>query len=634
MKNPIALRIFLVGTITLFLAIVPTFNNVFASNIIFQDDFEHGAGNWTPISGASLWQIKNINGNNMYGARIESPSTIIDTVGGPDINTPNYKIDFDYLPVVNTNTQTVDRNLDFRWVNNTNLYELHFQGNSNFVTVCNGQLINTQSATSMLDNQINRINIILLNQHIQFILNGTKIFDCVDATYQFTGTEKIGMRISTGGAYPTEAWFDNIVVTSLDETPTSTPTPTPTSIPTATPIPTVTPTPTPSPTQVNLNVPVLRQTDKLWSTETYDGANFWSPLAKTIKNWGCSLTSYAMVLNYFGINKLPDGNILNPGTLNTWLENNYGYIDGKNSGYVNPLAISSLSKKAAKINKITSFDALEYSRIATSNSLVLANQINNGIPVVLEEPGHYIVANGINGNTFTIIDPYYVNRNNLTAYGNTFISINELTPSQTNLSYIMVTGNESLNFQFEDPHGNNVGEQFYQQSLINPETGNSGGIPLKIAYLQKPKTGNYKLKITSNKQDLYVVKIYLYDSNGNVNVKNIHLVSDVNKIWAININFDSQKADESKVNKVITFEYLINDLNFFKFVHLINDQVYKVLILSIDKTEDQYHKKLMLMAKNELGIFKDTLRFYDGKGFDQKAYPVILEDIDDLINNL
>ena len=89
------------------------------------------------------------------------------------------------------------------------------------------------------------------------------------------------------------------------------------------------------------------------SSQTYDGANYWSPLAKTIKNWGCALTTYAMVLNYFGINKLPDGAILDPGSLNNWLKKNNGYIDGKNTGYLNPLALSSLSKQAKKINKTT-----------------------------------------------------------------------------------------------------------------------------------------------------------------------------------------------------------------------------------------------------------------------------------------
>jgi pimeloyl-ACP methyl ester carboxylesterase len=45
----------------------------------------------------------------------------------------------------------------------------------------------------------------------------------------------IGLRITTGGAYPSSVWFDNIIVRSLEQ-PTPTPTLTPSPIPTPTPL--------------------------------------------------------------------------------------------------------------------------------------------------------------------------------------------------------------------------------------------------------------------------------------------------------------------------------------------------------------------------------------------------------------
>ena len=86
-----------------------------ASSILFQDNFEDGnADKWTPIRGnATLWKVASISGSMRFGARIEPASTIIDTIG-PSLETPNYQIDFDYLPI----TGYVNTNLDFRYRRN------------------------------------------------------------------------------------------------------------------------------------------------------------------------------------------------------------------------------------------------------------------------------------------------------------------------------------------------------------------------------------------------------------------------------------------------------------------------------------------------------------------------------------
>jgi hypothetical protein len=657
-KSPIALRIFLIGTIVLFLTVVPIFiQKAFASNVIFQDNFGSGnANNWTPLSGSNLWQVESINGNNMFGARINSGSTLIDTVG-PSLGTSNYQIDFDYLPVVNSNTITTDRNLDFRWVPDPSLggyklYEVHFLG-ENYVWT-NFGYPDFISPTPLLDNQINHITVIFKDQQMQFILNGTKIIDYLDTSYNFTGTDKIGLRISAGSDYPTEAWFDNIVVTSLDATPspTLTPTPTLTLTPTSTPIPTPTPkpsptlTPTPKPTptstpiptptpiSTSLNVPILRQTDKPWGTQTYDGANFWSPLSQTIKNWGCALTSYVMVLRYYGINKLPDGTNLDPGTLNTWLKDNYGYIDGKSSGYLNPLAISSLSQKAIKINKITLFDGLEYSRITSSNNLPLITELNSKRPAVLEEPGHFIVANGIKANTFSIIDPYFTNRTDLTAYDNSFVSLNKLIPSKTDLSYILVTADRNVDFEIEDSHGNVIGEQFLQHPLVNDENNQSSGEPLKMDYVQKPSNGEYKVEVKSDNAKNYNLGIYLYDKDGTVDAEDIPLILDHNKPTTVNINFDWQNIDHSRISKEVTFDSLIFDIKELKSLHLISAKTADKLTDSVKKIEKDYSKQFKILTEFRLKIMNEALKFYDKRLLNQDAYKVLSEDIEDLINSL
>ena len=110
-------------------------------------------------------RVVNINGNKMYGARINVDSTIIDSVSYV-VNTPNYQIDFDYLPVVG-----VDRNLDFRWINN-NPHEVHFI-NEDYVWTNFGHP-DFISPILLTTNQLHHIRIILENQRIQFLLNGIK----------------------------------------------------------------------------------------------------------------------------------------------------------------------------------------------------------------------------------------------------------------------------------------------------------------------------------------------------------------------------------------------------------------------------------------------------------------------------
>jgi len=650
MKVPIALRIFLIGTVVLLVTAVPIlFNKAFASNIIFQYNFENNndASAWTLIRGTTPLQITNINSNNMYGERISSAGTLVDVIG-PRINALNYQIDFDYLPIVNAGAKTFDRNIDFRWICDTsstscNPYEVHFLGENTFWTNFWDYPNQKPSPTPLLDNQINHVTIILKNQHIQLILNGVTIVDYVDPNYQFATNERLGLRIGTGSQYPTEAYFDNIVVTDLDApSPTPTPTPTPTATPTPTPSPTPIPTPTPTlvptvtPTpipSVSLNVPILRQTDKPWSPQIYDGANFWSPLSQTIKSWGCALTSYTMVLKYFGINKLPNGTNLDPGTLNTWLKNNNGYIDGKHVGYLNPLAISSLSRQAVKINKITAFDGLEYSRITGSNNLPLIATLTNRLPAILEEPGHYIVANGITSNSFSIIDPYFTNKTELTAYGNTYLSLNELKPAKTDLSYILITVDQNTDIKITASSGNFIGTEFLQQPLANADNGQSVGEPIKMVYVQKPQSENYQIYLSPDQADNPAVDIFLYDQSGNVVSQEIALVTNTTSPKILNLSYNNKNVNKSTIKLAVTFDSLISDIKTLEKSHDIDAKVAHKLIQSIDRIEKGYNRKFTFFTKLQLKFLQESLRFYDKKSMSREANKIITADIKDLINS-
>ena len=311
--------------------------------------------------------------------------------------------------------------------------------------------------------------------------------------------------------------------------------------------PSSTPTPTPTPAP-NLNIPMLKQTSNPWQSQVYDSANKWARTNPTINSWGCALTSAAMILKYHGINKLPNGKILDPGTLNAWLKSQKdGYLG---TGWINWLALSRLSKLSKSINNITTFDALQYNRTNNGDKNKLTSDINNLLPDILEVPGHFIVAKGINGSTFDINDPYY-NRSTLNDYSNMFLTLGTYTPSFTDLSYIMFTSDFDINITLKNSNNNVVGESFIQQALINDNNPSQKNSPIKIFYFPKPNSGNYTLEISSNNKKRYNFNGYFYNINGDVKTINVNGELSKNKPSNYVLNFDKNKLKNDKLKHKI-----------------------------------------------------------------------------------
>lgn len=377
---------------------------------------------------------------------------------------------------------------------------------------------------------------------------------------------------------------------------------------------------------VNLNVPLLRQTSNPWQLQTYDSANLWNSSAKTIGYLGCALTSYTMILNFFGISKLPNGDILNPGTLNTWLKNNHGYIDGKTTGYVNPLAIASLSKKSKQINHITSFDSLEYFRSNGININKVSDDLLSSIPVVLEEPGHYVVARGLTSGIITINDPYYQNRNDLTYYNNSSVSMNELLPSNSNLSYILISGDNNISIKLKDSNNNDLGGDFLQAPLINDVTNQPAGRPIRIFLAQKPDTGKYYLDISSSLTGKYTVNILYYDIDGNVKEENrdVFIKNDSQKI---NIIFDSQNSNKSTSSKFVDFDSFISDISVSKDQKLINKTLADSLINLTRSTKEDFDSMKKLLVKGKLSAIETIIQSGRNTAIKPDAFQILLYDV-------
>lgn len=308
----------------------------------------------------------------------------------------------------------------------------------------------------------------------------------------------------------------------------------------------------------DLAVPLFKQNNPLWGAQTYNFANLWSPAKTGIDRWGCAMTSAAMVFNYHNITKLPDGQILDPGTLNTWLKiQSDGYIG---EGLVNWNALSRLSKVAKSQNPAFSYDALENSRVNGFAETQLKEDLENNIPGILEVPNHFVVGKGTSGGSVLIHDPFY-SRVNLSDYGNTFKSLRRFVPSNTDLSSVLLVVPEGITLGVKDESGNIVGEG-YLQDPIHDDVG--GGVNPKAFYVyevQKPELGNYIIKVSSDTTKQYELKQYAYDENGNVKILTSQGILEAGGVDTFNLSYNKGNVASSKVVEAATFTSFLADLD-------------------------------------------------------------------------
>ncbi|HVT01668.1 MAG TPA: hypothetical protein VHE53_05590 [Patescibacteria group bacterium] len=310
--------------------------------------------------------------------------------------------------------------------------------------------------------------------------------------------------------------------------------------------------------ETDLNIPPIKQTNLVWANKAYDSASVWSPAYPNISSWGCALTSAVMVFRFHGLNKMVGGTDLDPSTVNDWLISQPdGYIG---NGLVNWIALSRLSRLIKGANNVN-FDALQYIRTSGYNKSKLLQDLNNGLPGILEEPGHFVVAKGTIGNSFLINDPYY-NRQDLTSYSDVFSSLGTFTPSQTDLSYLLLVIDSDSSIQLKNNSGDSVGDSFIQFPLENDDSpGKVSGQPIKMYYLPMPISGSYYLTLSSNKTHLYKLRIYYYDKDGNVKIGNLDGILGVSNSDSFNLNFDKNNLNNESSKQNITFDDLIEDVN-------------------------------------------------------------------------
>lgn len=413
----------------------------------------------------------------------------------------NFSWQFNFIP-----EQGFDHNIVWGFIDENNYYQLHFAHGSIWVNrFIDGQEILARGIS--LNWQLNSeylIKIVRRNGLLSIYLNDYEVIRFDDLTYDEFSIGKFGFKLSAGNVFPVESHFSNLIF--LDEN------------------------------IISLPIKKFLQNDPLWESEEYDHALLWSE-NPTIADWGCALTSAAMVLNYFGFDNF-NGGELNPSSLNDWLKNQPdGYIaDGLVNWWAITRLVNQISEESGGLPK------LEFRVIKNDLQVFAEMMIRSNNPLIAQVPGHFIVLNGFDEDSdeFTVVDPLFDKERS-----SDYEEINSLRffqPSFTDLSYLVVVHDPGS--QVVIKNNNEVAESLSFFEEIN-------SLKFGLTVLPKPAEGEYLIEGND------IFSVYAYSSTAELTVFKLK------KNKKIKVNF--KKNEKSEINYFYEWEdFLLLVNNFYK----------------------------------------------------------------------
>lgn len=303
-----------------------------------------------------------------------------------------------------------------------------------------------------------------------------------------------------------------------------------------------------------LDVPDIKQFTEPWGSQIYDFANMWFPSNPTITRWGCALTSAVMVLNYHG-------DSTDPSDLNNWLDSNNGYT--RNGAVIWP-AVSRYSKLSQES------PTLEFSYLPFSIELA-KSELNNKRPPILKllnntyGGNHFLVAKGYNSNIYVNDSANSTNDtlSEANSYWGDTVKLGKFTPSNSDLSYLILFINEDYEIKVSSDSGEIIGEQynFKDGPMLDPNNPNTDSDfeVLNSFYFPKPSKGIYTVEI-SGPTGNYQLDAQLYDSEGDVKVTTFESNLSDTESDSFLINFEKQSSEESSMSDV-TLASLLEDID-------------------------------------------------------------------------
>ena len=148
------------------------------------------------------------------------------------------------------------------------------------------------------------------------------------------------------------------------------------------------------------------------------------------------------------------------------------------------------------------------------------------------------------------------------------------------------------------------------------------------------KKETYKIQLSSINTKVHEIKIYLYDTQGNVNIIKQNIVIGANNPEFLEIRFDPENSNNSILEKIVTFQSTIKDIREGQSLKLINKAVANNLISIITNAEKDYKKgkkNLVLLRLKSFEILLDSTRRI---GVNEEAYQILFYDVSYLKTHL
>lgn len=472
--------------VSLCLIFTQDLQKVYANNIIFEDDFSSGLEKW-----------ENTRGNNQYWSMIDDhleahiprPYTIVELIPKNDYWDSSWidiSYQLDFTPV-----KGVDRNISFRYQDSDNWQEIHIVGSIGHWLKAKDGVAEFEKgfAFNLNEGTVNYLEFQLRADTLIIFLNGEKIFEGIDPTWNGIGG-KIGLKAGTGAVYPTSIYFDNVQVELLDDIDDGR----------------------------KLDFTQFKQSNSQWAHEEYDSASVWSN-SPSIYHWGCALSSLASILNYHGITQLPDQTPMNPANLNTWLKQQPdGYIG---QGLVNWITATRLTYL---MSSILDTPKLEYGVNLSPTLLTYIDQIDQSQPFILQIQNHFFSGYGYTADQSDIHTKDPINERKLLSQYPQIVSLRTFTPSQTDLSYILVSTKSTINLTVKNSSEQNIQVQHFTERLQDDVDSMHKQTSLYHLYLiPKPETDVYTFELSSNSTINTDLTMIAYDTAANPSLLNQQL---------------------------------------------------------------------------------------------------------------
>ena len=269
--------------------------------------------------------------------------------------------------------------------------------------------------------------------------------------------------------------------------------------------------------------PLFAQNNPAWSKEEYAKAKDpeFGPdwCGTTIEQCGCAMTSVATVMALFNLLTMPDGAELTPNTVNQWFnkgatKTSKGWVSqGYVYGDVIWTSVNELSGEIAKAKPGS--PTIRFVRTGTGTEGEIRAELQAGRPIILEVPGHWIAAVGLDGDKILINDPYYLDRRTLDVYKGK-IKSSVLFEQSNDLSGFVVTVPKSERVKITDKAGKVVGtlntgtDQEVKESVQNSIDGASYSTkdawrdPTCVESPPRPGDGTTQIFLPGNRDDYKV----------------------------------------------------------------------------------------------------------------------------------